>query len=401
MTAPDTNEPACPSMEVAGPPAPAARPADDATGRAEHGEGEGTRGPGSDGSPPSPPSGSVAEDERLEGAATNEAKVPRRKTFLVLFGVSVLLVLLGLGLWLSFQPVPDQLQGMTDARETRITSKVTGRIAAFKVEEGQAVDAGQLLYTLDSPEVAARERQALGALRSAQATQEKAYNGPRIEDVVAARAQWQRAQASADLAQVTFGRLDRLYVQGVTTGQRRDEARANSVAATEAAVAARSQYDAARVGTRYEDKRAASGQVEQARGAVAEVSASKVETKVFAPFAGEVGRRLAQPGELVPQGYPVFMLTEVSRPWVTINVREDRLNGLAPGTEIVGTVPALGGRSARFRVYYVAPAGEFATWRATRQSSGFDIKSFEIRVRPVAPVPGLRPGATVLFAWPK
>ena len=48
-----------------------------------------------------------------------------------------------------------------------------------------------------------------------------------------------------------------------------------------------------------------------------------------------------------------------------------------------------------------APAGEFATWRATRQSSGFDVKSFEVRALPSRPIDGLRPGMTVLFDWPQ
>ena len=47
-------------------------------------------------------------------------------------------------------------------------------------------------------------------------------------------------------------------------------------------------------------------------------------------------------------------------------------------------------------VYYISPKGEYATWRATRQSSGYDIKTFEVRARPVQKVDGLRPGMSVL-----
>ena len=68
---------------------------------------------------------------------------------------------------------------------------------------------------------------------------------------------------------------------------------------------------------------------------------------------------------------------------------------------IKGSVPALEARSAAFRVEFVAPAGDFATWRATRQSRGFDIKSFEVRAAPVQKIEGLRPGMTVLFDWPQ
>ena len=336
----------------------------------------------------------------MTDTAIDEAPPPARRNLARPIVAIVVVALLALGLWLAYRPAPGQIQGMVDAREMRITSKVTARIAAFHVEEGQQVKAGQLLYTLDSPEVAAKTEQAGGALAAAQAVESKADEGARPEDIRAAEAQWRRAQAAADLATTTAARTDRLFRQGVIAGQKADEARTNAVASVEQAKAARAQYDLALAGARRQDKAAASGQVQQARGAVAEVKAAADETRVLAPADGELGKRLAQPGELVPQGFPVFMLTDTAHPWVTLNVREDQLHGLARGKELEGTIPALSDRRVRIRVSYTAPAGDFATWRATRQSSGFDIKSFEVRVVPVTPVEGLRPGMTVLFDWP-
>jgi len=337
-------------------------------------------------------------DSELE---TGELPRPRRGRLKVVILVGAILVLLAIGLWLSYRPAPGQLQGMVDAREIRVASKVTGRIEGFDVEEGQVVQAGQLLYRIASPEVAAKQQQASGALAAAQATESKAAAGARPEQIRAAEAQWRRAQAAADLAQDTSARTQRLYAQGVIAGQKADEARTNAIASSQAAKAARAQYDEALAGARPQDKAAAGGQVQQARGAVAEVGAAAAETRVVAPSAGEIGKRLAQPGELVPQGFPVFMLTDVANAWVTVNVREDQLNSLTRGKEMAGTVPALGGRRIVFRVIYIAPAGDFATWRATRQSSGFDVKSFEVRVKPTSRVEGLRPGMTVLFDWPQ
>ena len=71
---------------------------------------------------------------------------------------------------------------------------------------------------------------------------------------------------------------------------------------------------------------------------------------------------------------------------------------LGPGRR---TIPALGGRKAAFEVYFISPAGDYATWRSTRQSSGYDVRSFEVRVRPRQPIDGFRPGMSVLFAWPQ
>lgn len=315
--------------------------------------------------------------------------------------LALVVLALAVGLWLSWRPVPDQVQGMVDARELRIASKVTGRLASIEVREGQMVRAGQLVATIDSPEVAAKERQVSAAVEAAQAMADKAQAGARATEIEAAGAQWRRAAAAAELARVTFARIDRLAREGVVPGQKRDEARTNMIAAEEAARAARAQYDMALEGARSEDRRAARAQAAQARGAQAEVEAARAETRILAPADGEVGRRLAQPGEIVGAGFPVMLLTQVQAPWVTVTLREDQMPGIAPGRALTGTIPALGGRSARFVVEWVAPAGDYATWRATRQSSGFDVKGFEVRLRPAGPVEGLRPGMSVLFAWPQ
>ena len=315
-------------------------------------------------------------------------------------GLAVVAVL-ALGLWLAWRPAPDQVQGLVDARELRVASKVTGRLAQIHVEEGQMVEAGQLLATIDSPEARAKEAQVSAVVDAAEAQASKAEAGARATEIAAAEAQWLRAAAAADLARVTFERVNRLAEEGVVPGQKRDEARTNMIAAGQAARAARAQYDMAREGARREDRRAAEAQASQARGAAAEVAAALAETAVFAPARGEVGRRLAQPGELVGAGFPIMYVTETLRPWVTLTLRENQLAGIAPGSEVTGTIPALKGASARFRVTFMAPAGDYATWRATRQSSGFDIKGFEVRLAPVKPIKGLRPGMSVLFDWPQ
>lgn len=323
-----------------------------------------------------------------------------RKTGIILAALAVL-ALIGLGLWLAWRPAPDQLQGIVDARELRVSSKIPGRLAQIHVEEGAGVTQGQLIATIDSPEALAKETQASAVVEAAEAQADKAEAGARSTDITAAEAQWRRAAAAADLAQVTFERVARLADEGVVAGQKRDEARTNMIAADQAARAARAQYDAALGGARREDKRAAKAQANQARGAAAEVAAALSETRVLAPASGEVGRRLAQPGELVGAGFPIMFVTQTASPWVTLTVREDQLGGMAMGREYTGTIPALSGAKARFRVSFMAPAGDYATWRATRQSSGFDIKGFEVRLAPTKPIEGLRPGMTVLFDWPQ
>lgn len=325
---------------------------------------------------------------------------PRQRRVFAIAGVA-LLVLVVVGLWLGLRSPPDQVQGMADADSVNVAAKVTARVQQLHVREGDRVAAGQVLFELDSPEVAAKERQADAVVAAAEAVADKAEEGARSEDIRAAEANWKRALAGAELATSTFRRLDNLYAEGVVTRQKRDEAQAQARSSNELVHAARAQYDLALSGARAQDKAAAQAQVRQAEGAKAEVDAARQETKGRAPLAGEVGKRMADIGELVPAGYPVFTLVDIDHMWVALNLREDQLNGLKPGTRLQGTIPALQGSSAMFEVYFVNPAGDYATWRSTRQSSGYDVRSFEVRARPQQPIEGFRPGMSVLFAWPQ
>lgn len=315
--------------------------------------------------------------------------------------VGVLVALALIGLWLGWRQPADQIQGMVDADSLNVAAKVTARLQAVNVEEGQRVEAGQALFVLDSPEVAAKERQAEAVVAAASAQAEKADNGARAQEIAMARSEWERAQADAEVAAATFRRVDNLLAEGVVTRQKHDEARAQRDSAQALARAARAQYDMALSGARQEDRQAARAQLAQAEGVRAEVEAARAETTGLAPRAGEVGKRLADVGEIVAAGYPVFTLVDIDNPWVAFHLREDQLDGLKVGDTLRGSVPALKGTEVELKVYFLSPAGDYATWRSTRQSSGYDVRSFELRARPVGKVDGLRPGMSVLLPWPQ
>lgn len=306
-----------------------------------------------------------------------------------------------IGLWLAMRKPADLVQGMADADTVNVSAKITARVARLRVHEGDRVKAGQVLYDLDSPEVVAKEQQVSAQVQAAQAQAAKAEEGARQEDIRAAAANWQRAVAAAELARSTYRRVEALYREGVLTLQKRDEALAQTRSADGAAAAARAQYDLALAGTRDQDKLAAQAQVRQAQGGLAEVAAAGAEMHIAAPSAGEVNKRLADLGELVPAGYPVFTLVDLERMWVAFHLREDQFAGLKVGQRLRGRIPALDKDDVEFEVYFINPAGDYATWRATRQSSGYDVRSFEVRVRPVAKVADFRPGMSVLFQWPQ
>ena len=293
---------------------------------------------------------------------------------------------------------PDLVQGEVEAAQVDVSSKLPGRVAEVLVELGQAVRKGDPVARLESPEVQAKLDQAAAARAAATAQSEKADHGAREEELRAAENNWRRAEAAAGLARTTWERLERLQRDGVVPAQRRDEAEAGWKAARAAADAARAAWDMALAGARREDKAAARAVVRQAQGAVSEVEAWLGETTLRAPRDGQVSARNVEPGELAAPGYPVVSLVDLRDAWVVFNLREDRLAGLKVGQRLTARVPALG-REVELVVSAISPLADFATWRSTSASGGFDLKTFEVRARPLQPVDGLRPGMSALVDW--
>ncbi|WP_024537869.1 HlyD family secretion protein [Comamonas badia] len=305
------------------------------------------------------------------------------------------------GLKQALQPVPQQIQGMVDTSQINAATRMTGRVAEVLVHEGDKVEAGQLLARLANPEIAAQEDQALASLGSAQALQERTDAGARAQDIASLKATWQSTQAQADLAAVTARRMQNLYAEQVISEQRRDDAVAAQKASAEMAQAALQQYQKALAGTRVEDKKVSASQVAGAQARVRGAQSISAELELRAPASGEVDKVFAHPGEIVLPGVPAITLVNLDRLWVAFNVREDQYGALAEGRELRGSIPALQLQHVAFKVSHIRAQGDFATWRATRQSSGYDVKSFEVRAVPVQAIPGLRPGMSVLFAWPQ
>ena len=90
-------------------------------------------------------------------------------------------------------------------------------------------------------------------------------------------------------------------------------------------------------------------------------------------------------------------IAELDNMWVSFNVREDLLEGLAIDNEVEAAVPALGNKTVRLRIYYMKDLGTYAAWKATKTTGQFDLKTFEVRAVPTGPVPGLRPGMSVIL----
>lgn len=310
----------------------------------------------------------------------------------------IVLVIMGISQLQQFatQPREQFLQGQMEARRVLVAGKVPGRIEHLLVHEGDVVYKDSLVAVISSPEIEAKKMQAQGALGAAKAQASKARNGARSEDITALKAMANRAQEAATLAKNTYERVQKLYNEGVLPLQKRDEAETQMKATQSAADAARAQYNQAVAGARSEDKAAANALVMQAKGANAEVDAYLEETKIRTPITGEVSLKLAEEGEVVGSGMPIIAVTDLNDSWAVFHLREDYLKNVSKGKKFYLQVPALD-KTVEMVVSYISSVGDYATWRSSKESSGFDLKTFEVRLRPTHKVENLRPGMSVLL----
>lgn len=297
---------------------------------------------------------------------------------------------------MSIKQEPETIQGQVEVSEYRVSSKVPGRILEIRVKEGDYVNVGDTLAILDAPEVRAKMTQAQSAENAAAAMDEMANNGARQEQVRGAFAVLQQAKAGLEIAQKSYNRVQRLYDEGVMTAQKRDEAFANYKALEAQVKAAQSQYDMARNGARTEEKKAAAAQVNKAKGAVAEVNSYIHETMQIAQMAGEVSDVYPKVGELVGTGSPIMSVSLMNDIWGTFNVREDQLDGMKVGSIVTAFVPAFK-KEIRMKVYYIKDQGSYAVWKATKSNGQYDLKTFEVKARPMDKLEGLRPGMSLIL----
>ena len=307
-------------------------------------------------------------------------------------GVVIIVAIIG---FLVLDRDPDIIQGQVEVSEYRVSSKVPGRILELRVKEGDYVKVGDTLAILDAPEVRAKMEQAQSAQSAAAALELKAQNGARKEQIQGAFSVLQQAKAGFEIAEKSYNRVQRLYDEGVMSAQKRDEAFANYKAMEAQVKAAQSQYDMAVNGARMEDKLAAAAQVGRAKGAVNEVNSYIHETVQVAQMEGEVSDVYPKVGELVGTGSPIMSIAVMQDLWGTFNVREDQLNGLQVGTEFTVFVPAFN-KDIMMKVYYLKDQGSYAVWKATKANGQYDLKTFEVKARPVEKLEGLRPGMSLI-----
>jgi HlyD family secretion protein len=340
-----------------------------------------------------PQSASNAPGDGHEKNARTATRAPS-----IIVGI-IAAVVVALSLFYLLRPEPLLVQGEADATRLDIAARVDGRVKQIPVERGQNVPANAVLVRIDNPETVAKLEQMKAAMAVAEAQLANVLAGTRVEAIAARKAEMGRAQAALVLAQKTFDRTHTLTEQGNSPQSRLDQM-TDSLHETERAVdQARSAYDQAVNGYTKEERAIAKANVAKANADIQSVQSVIDQLVVYAPVASQIYQRNVESGEYVSPGVPLVTLIDLADVWIHFDLREDLVKSLKVGDRFDVRIPALDERLVTVEVRLIATKGEYASWRATRASGDFDLRTFSIRAYPVQPVPELRPGMSAYLDW--
>jgi HlyD family secretion protein len=280
----------------------------------------------------------------------------KRVTLALALTSAVAALVLGCGQ--SVDTTTIRASGHIEATEIRLAAKVGGRLLEAPLEEGDTVTAGELVAQLETVDAEHQLARARANVEAADAQLRLLLAGSRAEDLRRAEDQMAQAQAELDAARRDLDRLSGLVDRGSATEKSRDDAATRKEVAERAVAAARAQLDKLVAGPRRQEIEAARAQRASAQAMVAAVEQQITDATVLAPADGVVTTRIAEPGEILPPGATMAILTDLDRPWLTVWIDEPSLSRVKLGQSVTVRVDG-SDQSFDGTVSFISPVAEF------------------------------------------
>jgi len=248
--------------------------------------------------------------------------------------------------------------GHIEATEIRLAAKVGGRLLEAPLEEGHTVSAGELVARFETIDAEHQLAQARATVEGADAQLRLLLAGSRAEDLRRTEEQMAQAQAELDAARRDLERLSGLADRGSATEKSRDDAATRQEVAERSVAATRAQLDKLVAGPRRQEIEAARAQRAAAEAMVSAVEQQIVDGTVLTPTAGVITTRVAEPGEVLPPGATLAVLTDLARPWLTVWIDEPSLSRVTLGQRVSVRVDG-SDRDFEGTVSFISPVAEF------------------------------------------
>jgi HlyD family secretion protein len=287
------------------------------------------------------------------------------------------------GLWLVVIVVtgacaddtPDNMlrvSGHVEATEVHVASEVGGRILELRVDEGNRLNRGDVIATLDTRDTELQIQRARADRDAAVAQLRLLEAGSRVEDIRQAEAQVDAAEAEAmaiqaDLkaAQLDLDRFEALLKANAGSQKQRDDAKGRADMTRERVRSAEERVRAAREtvarlksGARPEEIAAARARVSASDAQIAVLQKAFGDAQIVAPVAGVVTQKLVDAGEIVMRGTPLVVVTDLDNAWANLFVPEPVVPRVKLG-QLAKVVTDAGGEGLTGKVTFISPKAEF------------------------------------------
>lgn len=249
--------------------------------------------------------------------------------------------------------------GSIEVREVRLASKTGGEATQVLVDEGDRVQAGQVLVRLDLSELERQRAQADAALRLARAKEALVREGAQHQDITAAKKAMSAAEIRAASAQREYARVVKLYADGAAPEKTRDDAQAALELAQSEVATRAAQLSKIVGGARPQELDAAVAAREQAEALLGALDVRLQDRELTSPLDGVILHRLVEPGEVARPGAPLLVIGDATRPYLDVYVPEPEVGRAQLGAAVQVRPDALAHRVFAGRIQHVAAEAEF------------------------------------------
>ena len=278
--------------------------------------------------------------------------------------IIIFIVIAGVGYWFKeYSKYISTDDAHVDTDNVSVSSKMLGRIIKVFADEGDKVDAGELLAVIDSSDLQSQKISALaviGQVKANLAQVEAKFNFDK-ENIKVLEVNLKKTQQDYERAKDQFD-------GGITTQEQFEHAQSSYETAEATLQAAKSQLKVSQAAIK-----SSQASVESAEAQIQVIETQLKNTRLYSPISGIVAKRWLLPGDIVQPGQSVFTVTDNDKLWVAVYLEETKIAGVHLGQQTNFTIDAFPGVDFTGKVYSIGSntASQFSLIPPNNASGNF------------------------------
>ncbi len=233
------------------------------------------------------------------------------------------------------EALDNTLQGYVEGKQLNLAPRSAGIVTGLNVKEGDKVQAGVLLFAVDSERAQAQLDEAIAGSAAAEAQLLNLQKGGRPEEIRAAEEALREAEAAYVLAQQNYERTKNLVERGVASTAKLDQDRAALDASRARVTEAQSRLAIVQLPARPDVIDAARREVEARKSAIIGAQTELRDRSVLAPVSGRIETIYRRVGEVAGPTQPVLALLPPDQKRIRFFVAEAVLPQVHHGGRVV------------------------------------------------------------------